>query len=104
MANVPAENAITFLENFEEKEAFTEENKAIAAGLRAIYYIGRDDDKATELYHRLEKFIQEHKDSDSFTFSTFYKFALTYFQSKNKQRQFYENSLQYLIYTPAEEI
>lgn len=34
-----AKEAIEFLETFEEKDAFTDENKAIVASLRANYYV-----------------------------------------------------------------
>lgn len=74
------------------------------AGLRANYYIGKNPEKSSELYHRLEKFVKERKDVDSFAYSTFYKFAYSYFLSKNKQKSYYENALQYLAYTSGEEM
>jgi hypothetical protein len=57
--------------------------------LRANYYVGINAEKSSELYHRLEKFIKERRDIDSFAFSTYYRFALNYFQSKNKQKAYY---------------
>lgn len=44
---MPAANAINFLENFEKNEAFTDETKAIAAGLRANYYVKEDPEKCS---------------------------------------------------------
>lgn len=44
---MPATTAISFLENFEKNEAFTDETKAIAAGLRANYYIKEDPSKCS---------------------------------------------------------
>ena len=74
------------------------------AGLRAYYYIGKDSEKCSELYHRLEKFVKVKKDADNFAYSTFYRFAFTYFQFKNRQKSYYENALQYLAYTSGEEM
>lgn len=99
-----AQQAIQFLAEFEEKSAFSDETKAIVSALRANYYVKQDISKCSELYHRLDKFTKAKKDSDPFTFSTFYRFAMNYFYEKKKEKEFYDHALQYMAYTPAEEI
>ena len=37
-------------------------------------------------------------------YSTFYKFAMFYHLERKKQKAFYDNALQFLAYTPEEEI
>jgi hypothetical protein len=58
----------------------------------------------TEWYHKIEKYLNQRKDVDPFTFSTFYRFSMNYFTAKQKQKLFYNSALQFLAYTPAEEI
>lgn len=72
--------------------------------MRASYYVKEDLAKCLEFYQRIEKFLKERKDADPFTFSSFYRFAMNYFFEKKKEKSFYEHALQYIAYTPSEEI
>ena len=98
------ERKIEFLQNFEEKEAFTEETKAVVQSLRGLVFVMEDIDKCSELINRISTFLSNRKDADSFVYSTFYNFGMHFYSAKGKHKLFYTNALQFIAYTPAEAI
>ena len=54
--------------------------------------------------NKITKFLEQRKDVDSFVYSTFYRFGMSFYFAKNKHKAFYTAALQFIAYTPAEEI
>lgn len=102
LSNVEPEEAINFLENFENKEAFTDESKVIAKALRASLYAKSKNnlDICSRFYHEIDQYLKEHKEVDTFVYSSFYRFSMMYFEEKKKQKLYYDYALQFLAYTP----
>ena len=51
---------------------------------------------------KVKTYIDNHKDVDSYIYSSYYKLTYTFYASKRKYKQFYNFALQYLAYTQAE--
>lgn len=63
-----------------------------------------DFDQCSDLIHKIEKTLSARKDVDPLVYSSFYEFCMAFYNKKLKYKNFYSSALQYLAYTPVEEM
>lgn len=93
---------MAFLQDFEQKEASTDETKTLILAFKGFYSIPEQLSSASELLTQVKTYIDTHKDVDTYIYSSYYKLAFTFYASKRKYKQFYTSALQYLAYTQAQ--
>jgi len=63
-----------------------------------------DFNQCSDLIHKIEKTLSARKDVDPLVYSAFYELCMAFYKTKSKYRNFYTSALQYLAYTPIEEM
>jgi hypothetical protein len=63
-----------------------------------------DFNQCSDLIHKIQKTLSARKDVDPLVYSAFYEFSMAFYNQKLKYKHFYSSALQYLAYTPVEEM
>mmetsp|Transcript_10875 Transcript_10875/g.12326 ORF Transcript_10875/g.12326 Transcript_10875/m.12326 type:complete len:327 (+) Transcript_10875:207-1187(+) len=99
------EEAITFFKELEEIvkgsiDAFNFLKVSIAEKRLALGQYN----ECFDVLEEVEGQLKSHNDIDQLVYSEFYKTLALYYRRKEKYTEFYQNGLQFLAYTPSEEL